>query len=273
MLPTGSRLLGSETGTRRFTAGGFTSCAGQGQRPRNTTINGRTYALVADRKADDGWTIDHVEPGPPNDAAHRPSAESWTSKGRGPSPLRRAADTCGPTGSSRRVWTRPAGATRTARSMHATRPGWPAGRCSTTAGATAPGKRQRGPAVGHDARRNGDGRTAGMTTAGVRRRMAGHGRLATAAFARYAASVHGEPRKLRSAYRVRPRSMTVLRRSGFVSTGVGHRCGYRRAPFRIRNGTASGLVMSPRRGMACPGTRLLVHDGSNQPPSSRPLRR
>ena len=45
-------------------AGGFTSCAGSGQTFRNTTLNGVTITLVANRNADGRWTIEEVDPKP-----------------------------------------------------------------------------------------------------------------------------------------------------------------------------------------------------------------
>ena len=51
-------------GTSCLRAGGFTSCAGSAQTFRNTTLNGVTITLVANRTASGNWTIEDVDPKP-----------------------------------------------------------------------------------------------------------------------------------------------------------------------------------------------------------------
>ena len=64
----------SATGLGCLRFGGFTSCSGQSQRLRNTTINGVTITFVADRNNDDSWTVEDVEPEPDGNAtAHSKS--------------------------------------------------------------------------------------------------------------------------------------------------------------------------------------------------------
>ena len=59
-------------GTSCLRAGGFTSCAGSAQTFRNTTINGVTITLVAQRNANASWTIEDVDPKPAGSGTEGP---------------------------------------------------------------------------------------------------------------------------------------------------------------------------------------------------------